>query len=367
MNPCKIAMIVSGFPRRSETFALQELLALQKKGLLLQIFATKPGDGLPLHPDAQPLLDQVEYLPPGSPAQQAERVVQRLEGQAVSGIHGYFAHTPAEVAAHVAKKLDRPYGFSTHALDARKVPAAILAERAKNTACMIACNDDVAEDLKKIGGLVTLMPHGVDLERFSPSPLPACETLSLLSVGRLVEKKGFHLLIRALSRVSFPFHLRIIGEGPERERLEKDIEAHALSDRIALCGGMSHAELPEAYKNAQIVVVPSIVNRAGDRDGLPNVVLEAMASGRPVIAHNVGAIKSAIVSGETGVLLDAGNENALVNVLESLAKDPRLCERLGGNARQRVERDFELGLCTDRFTEFLKAVYTQETPPLSKL
>ncbi len=359
MNQCKIVMIVSGFPRRSETFALQELLALQKKGLLLRIFATKPGDGLPLHPDAQSFLEQVEYLPPGSPAQQAERVVQRLEGQAVSGIHGYFAHTPAEVAARVAKKLDRPYGFSTHALDARKVPTEILAKRAKQAACIIACNDDVAEDLRKVGGQVTLMPHGVDLERFRPGPLPLSETIPLLAVGRLVEKKGFHVLIQALGQVSFPFHLRIIGEGPERKRLEKEIQTASLSDHIELLGGMTHAQLPNEYKQARIVVVPSIVNRVGDRDGLPNVVLESMASGRSVIATDVGAIQSAVVHKKTGLLLPPGNPNPLADALESLVKNPAFCERLGQNARDRVERDFELSACTDRLSQFLNSVYLQ--------
>ena len=358
MSKCKIAMIVSGFPRCSETFVLQELLALDRRGLLAGIFATKPGDGSAPHPDCQKILKKVKYLPVGNPDQQAKNVIGHIKGQVVSGIHGYFAHTPAEVASLVAERLGVPYGFSTHALDARKVPAKILAERTRHATCVVACNHDVARDISKNGGKVTLIPHGVDTGRFRSSPLVLAEPVHLLAVGRLVEKKGFHILIDAVSRLSFPFHLKIIGDGPEWERLTNDISGANLSGRVELCGGMTHAELPNEYRNAHFIVVPSIVNKTGDRDGLPNVLLEAMASGRPVIASDVGAIDSVIVNGETGILLPPGDVAAITNALDVLASNSSYCEKLGYNARRRVERDFELGICTERFCGFLKKVYS---------
>ncbi|MFQ5588406.1 MAG: glycosyltransferase [Nitrospiria bacterium] len=358
MGQFKIGMIVSGFPRRSETFALQELLALEKQGLLARVFATKAGDGAPPHPDCQPLLERVEHLPPGSPAEQARVVIKRLKDDDIFGIHGYFAHIPAEVASLAARALGVPYGFSTHALDARKVSAAVLKERVQNAACIIACNHDVARDLSLFGGEVTLMPHGVDIGRFHPAPLPAGKPIRLLSVGRLVEKKGFNVLIQALRRVSSPFHLKIIGEGVERERLTREIQDANLSDCVTLCGGMTHAGLPAEYEKAHIVVVPSIVDHNGDRDGLPNVVLEAMASGRPVIACDVGAISSAVVHRETGLLLPPGDPGALSDALELLSKNPALCRRLGRNARKRIERDFELDHCTARLSRFLISAYS---------
>lgn len=357
MRKCKIAMIVSGFPRRSETFALQELLALDRQGLLSGIFATKPGDGSTPHPDCQDLLKRVQTLPPGTPKEQAGFIVESLKGQTITGIHGYFAHTPAEVASLVAKQLGVPYGFSTHALDARKVPASDLEERTHNAACVIACNHDVAKDLSSWGDAITLIPHGVDTKRFSPSPLIFSEPIRLLAVGRLVEKKGFDVLIKAVRNLSFPFHLKIIGEGPERENMLRDISNGNLADCIELCGGLTHAELPDAYKNAHIVIVPSIVNRAGDRDGLPNVVLEAMASGRPIIASDVGAISSAIVDGKTGLLLPPGEPQKLSAALEALVQKPALCETIRNNARHGVERDFKLEICTERLCHFLRKVY----------
>src|SRR5918912_745881 len=189
-----LAVVVSGFPRRSETFALNELLALDAAGMLGPVSATKPGDAGHQQPDHERLLRRVEVLPAASPADQAALVARRLEGGSVVGIHGYFAHAPAEVASLAARRLGIPYGFSVHARNARKVSPEDLSARARSAACVIACNPDVAADLGRFGVVAQLIPHGVDLDRFLPHPLPAMEPLRLLAVGRLVEKKGFSVL-----------------------------------------------------------------------------------------------------------------------------------------------------------------------------
>ena len=357
MSGLKIVMIVSGFPRRSETFALGELIALEERGALAAIFATKPGDGGTAQPDCARLLERVRVLPQGSPAEQAEFVVETLKRQKVSGIHGYFAHTPAEVAARTAARLGVPFGFSVHARDVRKVAPGELAKRAHRAACVVACNTDVAQDILSSGVPVHLLPHGVDLQRFRPQPFPITEPLRLLAVGRLVEKKGFHILLEAVARLKFPFQLRIIGEGPERERLTDMIATKELSDRVKLDGGRTHAELPEAYRRAHIVVVPSIQDQTGDRDGLPNVVLEAMASGRPVVASRISALGCAITHEETGMLVSPGDSLALAGALEQLAARPALRERLSHQGRERVERDYEVGRCTERLYHLMRNVY----------
>jgi glycosyltransferase involved in cell wall biosynthesis len=352
-----VAMIVSGFPRRSETFALNELLALEERGALAGVFATKPGEGGVPQPGCERLLGRVQILPQGSPAEQAAAVAESLAGMQVGGVHGYFAHAPAEVAARAAARLGVPYGFSVHARDARKVAPDELALRAREAACVIACNADVAETLRRTGAPVQLIPHGVDLKRFRPRLVPPSEPLRLLAVGRLVEKKGFHYLVAAAARLRFPFSLRIVGEGPEREMLSALIAAHGLGERVTLCGAKTHEELPGEYAEAHAVVAPSIRDRTGDRDGLPNVVLEAMASGRPVLASRIGAIESAVKHRETGILVPPGDVAALAFALELLAREPALREELGRNARARVERDYEVGRCTERLCRLLEKVY----------
>jgi colanic acid/amylovoran biosynthesis glycosyltransferase len=357
MSRGRLVVVTSGFPRCSETFALGELLALEERGTLSAIFATKPGDGSIPQPGCEQLMNRVRILPEGTPARQAAILVDSLNGQTVSGIHGYFAHIPAEVARVAAKLLGARYGFSAHARDARKVAPDELAERAHNAACVIACNSDVAREISRSGAGVQFIPHGVDLGRFQPRPQPLDEPLRLLAVGRLVEKKGFDVLIAAASRLSFPFRLHIIGEGPERSHLERLIAAAKLEEHVTLCGAKTHAELPEEYQNAHAVVVPSIIDSTGDRDGLPNVVLEAMASGRAVVASNVSAIVSAITNEDTGLLVPPGDACALASALERIRQSSSLRQELGRRARKRAARDYEVGRCAARFCDFLESVY----------
>ena len=350
-------MVVSGFPRRSETFALNELLALERAGCLEAVFATKPGEPGPRQPGADLLMDKVQVLAPGTPTEQAEEVVTRLNGAPVTAVHACFAHVPAEVAAKVARRLGVPYGFSAHALDARKGGRSDLAERARAAACVIACNADVAGDLRRTGAPVQLIPHGVDLERFRATPPPPAEVLTILAVGPLVPKKGFRILLDAASGLLAPFRLRIVGAGPQRAALERQVAELGLRDRVDLAGPRTHDDLPAELAAAHIVVVPSVPDANGASDGLPNVVLEAMSCGRPVVASDIGAVSSAVTDGRTGVLVPPGDAEALAGALEFLLDQPNMRERLGRAARARVEADFELASCTARLRAFLETVY----------
>ena len=357
MKSAQIAVVVSGFPRLSETFAVNELLALAERDALAAIFATKPGDGTQPQLGSERLSRLLTVLPNDSAERQATIVAGALRSRNVRAVHGYFAHQPAEVAWRAAERLRLPSGFSVHAKDARKISSSELGIRAKRAACVVACNSDVASTIQKTGARVHLIPHGVDLERFKFSPLPASGTLQILAVGRLVEKKGFHFLIEAVSRLSFPFQLRIIGDGPEHERLAQMISAYDLSDQVTLCGLRTHDQLPKEYARAHVVAVPSIVDHAGDRDGLPNVVLEAMASGRAVVASKAGAIAAAVRDNETGLLLPAGDPLSLAFALTRLAQDLPLQERLAVTARAHVEQHYEMKACSERFCDLLEEIY----------
>jgi glycosyltransferase involved in cell wall biosynthesis len=341
-----IAVVTSGFPRRSETFALNELLALERAGLLDGVFATKSGDGT-AQPGGERLTGRVQVLPPGSPGKQGAALAAALRGRGVSGVHGYFAHLPAEVAEAAARRLGIRFGFGVHARDARRVSGPELAARAARAACVVACNADVAAEVRRAGVAAEVVPHGVDLERFRPRRRAPNGTLRVLAVGRLVEKKGFHVLLDAVARLRSPYRLRIVGEGPERARL---------GGRTELAGPLTHDELPSEYAAADVVVVPSVADAGGDRDGLPNVVLEAMASGRPVVASDVGAIATA-VEGIAGLLVPPGDADALARALDFLGAHPEVRERMGRAARARVELDFDLARCSRRFVRRLEAAY----------
>lgn len=355
MTPRQVAVVVSGFPRRSETFALNELLALEDRGMLAGIFATKAGDEGPCQPGSERLATRLEILPDGPPVEQGKYLAERLAARQLSGIHGYFAHTPADVAEHAARRLSLPFGFSVHARDARKVDPATLGSRARRAACVIACNPDVAGALA--GARAHVVPHGVDLGRFAVTEEPSTPPVRLLAVGRLVEKKGFDVLIDALSRVDEAVTLRVIGDGPALAHLASRAAALGLARRVTFAGACTHTELPREYAMAHMVVVPSVVDSTGDRDGLPNVLLEAMASGRAVIGTRVGAIAGAIEDGKNGLLIEPRSPVSLARAISCLAASPERRASIGYRARHFVERQYDLGSCTKCFADLLGGAY----------
>jgi len=357
VTPPRLVIVVSGFPRRSETFALSELAALERDDMLAAIFSTKPGEEGPCQPAAERLQERVRLLSGDTVATQAADAARQLAGVPVNGVHGYFAHTPAAVAASLARRLGVPFGFSAHARDARKVPRRELHERAGRASCVIACNPDVAREFEGSDANLSLVPHGVDLNRFAAHHKAASSRFTMLAVGRLVEKKGLHVLVDAVSRLHFAWRLRIVGEGPERDRLAAQVQAAGIADRVTFCGALTHDALPLEYERADVVVVPSICDATGDRDGLPNVVLEAMAAGAAIVASDTGAIASAVHDADSGVLVRAGDAHALARALDALARDPDRRRQLGAAARTVVERQFDEGRCTERLSAVLRDAY----------
>jgi glycosyltransferase involved in cell wall biosynthesis len=252
-----------------------------------------------------------------------------------------------------------PFGFSVHALDARKVEPAELHERAAAAHCVVACNPDVARSLRDVGVEPTLTPHGVDRVRFHaiPGSTEAPDAPELLAVGRLVDKKGFEVLVDAVAAMQTPWRLRIVGDGPNRARLEAAIDRLGLGGRVALHGRVTHDELPALLRGCRAVVVPSVTDAAGDRDGLPNVVLEAMAAGRAVVASDVAAIAEAVHHERTGLLVTPGDAAGLAAALDRVAGDAPLRMRLGAAAQDHVSAHYDLADCSERFCRLLEQAY----------
>jgi glycosyltransferase involved in cell wall biosynthesis len=355
----RLAVVVSGFPRTSETFAIGELVALMRAGMLQRVYATKPGDGATPQPGVEKVLPLLRVLPVGGAAQQAEALAEDLGDARVDGLHGYFAHRPAEVAAAAAAKLGVGFSFSVHALDARKVAAHELAGRARAASGVVACNADVAQHVAVPGARVRLLPHGVDLDRFTPGPpAESREAVRVLAVGRLVEKKGLSTLVDAVARLEVPWVLRIVGTGDEHARLQEAVDGHGLTDKAELAGRRSHDELPDDYAWADVVTVPSVVDRSGDRDGLPNVALEAMASGRPLVVSDVAVLGAAVREAGSGLVVPPGDAAALADALTRLAAPGARAEP-GIAGRRYVEESFDLAACTRRFVEYLNLLHAR--------
>jgi glycosyltransferase involved in cell wall biosynthesis len=157
-----------------------------------------------------------------------------------------------------------------------------------------------------------------------------------------VEKKGFGILLEAAARLRAPYRLRIVGDGPDRPHLSAAVERLGLTARVELSGGLTHAELPAVYAGSDVVVVPSISDSSGDRDGLPNVLVEAQSQRLPCIATRLPGVAELMEEGRTGLLVPPGDRPALAAVLERLIRSPGLRARLGAAGEARVRREFDM-------------------------
>jgi len=178
-------------------------------------------------------------------------------------------------------------------------------------------------------------------------------------VARLVEKKGLGDVIRAadiLRRRGRGFQVEIIGSGPQRQVLEHQVTRLGLNDRVRLVGAQSHDMVCRAYQRASIFVLPCVVAGDGDRDGIPNVLLEAMGSGIPVVSTPVSGIPELIESERDGLLVPPNDPASLADALDRLLTSAELRERLGRAARAEIEAHFSI----DRSSTQLLALFQRE-------
>ncbi|MEN8184299.1 MAG: glycosyltransferase family 4 protein, partial [Myxococcota bacterium] len=210
---------------------------------------------------------------------------------------------------------------------------------------------------------IKLVYHGVDLKKFSPGVASIADPEPLiLAVGRLVEKKGLLELLDAcgvLQKRGCAFRCLIVGEGPQREALEARIEELGLSRVVGLPGARSQEELVDFYRRATVFTLPCKILANGDRDGLPNVLMEAMAVGVPVVATAVSGIPEVVQDGENGLLLKEVDAAGLADALESLLQDPDRRRRLATGGRTTVEKRFDTRSNVRALVELLSAPEAQ--------
>jgi glycosyltransferase involved in cell wall biosynthesis len=210
---------------------------------------------------------------------------------------------------------------------------------------VVAISSYTAREIAELSPVsVRVIPYTVgfgDIEDGVPRVVPR-DAYVILFVGRLVERKGVRYLIDAVQRLSPARRAKlvIIGDGPERQRLEEQIRGGRLEDRVELRGRVTAGELRQAYAGASVFVLPSIVDARGDTEGLGVVLLEAMSYGVPVIGSNLGGITDIVTDGETGLLVPPADPVALAAALERLAGDSRLARRLGEAGHRHVRERF---------------------------
>jgi glycosyltransferase involved in cell wall biosynthesis len=261
-------------------------------------------------------------------------------------VHAHFAHGTTTVAWLASLMTDVPFSFTGHAKDIYSPslnPAGLLERKMRAAAFVVTCTETNREHLHQVcpEATVHVVYHGLNAD-FTEllgdgHGRKANGRLRLLGVGRLVEKKGFDTFVEAcgvLRDRGVDFEAVIAGEsGAHEPAVRERIRSLALEPQVRLAGPMSQAGLHQEYRRASIFCLPCRVLDDGDRDGIPNVLVEAMACGVPVVTTPVSGIPELVADGENGVLVPSDDAAALAAGLERVARDPALAERLSHNAR----------------------------------
>ena len=403
-----LVVVVKGYPRVSETFIAQEIAALERHGLPLTIASLRhPYDRI-THPVHQAIKAAVLYLPEylykdpvrvlAGHVRAFRRDARRYRkslllwlrdllrdptpnrvrrfGQAgvlaaelpagTRHLHAHFLHTPSSVARYAAGMAGLTYSLSGHAKDIWTSSAWELREKLEGARFSVTCTAANREHLARLAprAQVHLIYHGLERSTFSPPASFGSERdgsnpsdpARILSVGRFQPKKGFDVLLRALALVRHHAVLTLVGYGPEEQRLRRLARALRLEDRIRWIGQVDHLAVRSLYRENDLFVLASRIARDGDRDGLPNVVVEALSQGLPVVASRVSALPEIVEDGVNGRLVPPEDPAALAAALSELTEDPVARRRMGAAGIHRVAEGWDVEVGVTQLLTLLRRV-----------
>ncbi len=378
-----IGYVVKRYPRFSETFIVNEILAHERAGVPVSIFAVRRVN----EPYFQSILGQVRspvtYISDSTPkadsvwlalkdgaralpdfwasfeAVQGEDMADVLQAirlaiaareAGVTHLHAHFATVATVVARLAARFSGIGYSFTAHAKDIfhEAVDADILRRKLADASAAVTVSDFnmawLGERFAAAAAKVTRIYNGLEIAEF-PYRAPLGRQRLIVAVGRLVEKKGFDVLIEAcalLKARGVTFECEIIGGGQLSETLRALVSWLDLDDCVTLPGALPRPEVVAALHRAAVSVMPCVIAEDGDRDGLPTVLIEAMALGTPCIATDVTGIPEIVRDGETGLCVAQRDPVALADAIERLLGDEVLGQRLAEAARALIEAEFDV-------------------------
>jgi glycosyltransferase involved in cell wall biosynthesis len=409
-----VIYLVRSWPRLSQTFIVNEVLALERRGLDLVVFSLVRSDEQLVQPHVHDVRAPVRYLREdgwrqwllahalalkaapwkyvsalwfalGHPglskgyatsttlgcfrcAGQVAAAVHRLrrKGRAPTHLHAHFAHDPALVALLVRRLTGLPFTFTAHARDLYQIPASSLRAKTADAATVITCcqvNADYISATVPDGEHphVRVIHHGVQLDRFRPREEPVPRRSGrpvLISVGRLVEKKGYADLLQALQKLRSSgslFTCSIYGDGPLRGPLTQLRDSLGLTGYVSFSGERDREGIVDALNAADVFTLTPVVTDDGDRDGIPNVLVEAMACGLPVVATSAGGVGELVVDAVNGYVTEPGNVEGIAKGLATLLASPELRSDMGREARRTAERDFDVNTAARHLEDIFEA------------
>jgi glycosyltransferase involved in cell wall biosynthesis len=380
-----LGVLVKIYPKLSETFILEEILGLERLGLTLRLYALQPATDTITHPAVARVRAPLVTVPAtlrghwrshlarhagllaAAPLRYAGALLRglargpqgfddflragwlaaQMRADGVQQLHSHFISKPADVAALAAQLLDQPFSISAHAKDIYLAQPADLQRKLMAARFTVTCTEANRAVLAGVApqAAVHRMYHGVDHTLFHPQRRRLAGAVPLIvSVGRLRAKKGLDCLIEAcalLRQRGTPFACEIVGYGEEQVALQAQIDALGLGSQVRLVGKLAREQVIERYARAAVYVQPSRIAADGDRDGIPNVLLEAMAMGLPVVATRVSGIPELVDDGRNGRLVEADQPAALADAIAQLLANPARCTELGCQARQTVTQHFD--------------------------
>lgn len=376
-----LAYLFERFPKFSQTFCYREIAEMFRLGQPPLLFSLRPADLGPEPSWDTEILSKVHYVPEGAEfarrADEAARSLDavgrttlrrwrgrrdslrlhqavylgvRLRDAAVTHLHTHFAGMGARTAFWIQRFFAVPYSVTLHANDLF-VPDQFepgLAEIIDSARAIITVSDFAADFIRgkypASASRVHRVYNGIDLGEYeSPSSLAA--PAQILSVGRLIDKKGFDVLIgacRALHENGVEFSCEIIGDGPLRANLQAQIERCALENKVRLIGAKSRSEIAARLRSATLFALPCRVDEQGAMDNLPTVIMEAMAASRPVVSTAVAGIPEMVVHGETGFLVPQNDIPKTAAAIQHLLLNAGLARQFGEGGRLRAQQLFSI-------------------------
>jgi glycosyltransferase involved in cell wall biosynthesis len=388
-----MVVLLKGYPRLSETFIAQELLGLERAGYDLVLVAMRRPTDKKRHPVHDEIRAPVRYLPEYL-HEEPLRVLRGLAGslrkpgfrraaraflhdlardfsrnrfrrfgqaavlvhewpEAASWLHVHFIHTPASVARYASLISGVPWTVSAHAKDIWTSPAWDLTDKLAEADWAVTCTRTGYEKLQSLTGRsnVHLSYHGLDLERFAhvEQVRPArdgrdpADPVRILSVGRAVEKKGYDVLLRALAQLPLGVEWQFthVGGGDELAKLKALAAELRIDGRITWKGALDQRDILQHYRDSDLFALACRITADGDRDGLPNVLVEASSQALPIVSTHISGIGELFTTEENGLLVAPEDAEALSAALLRAISDPALRQRLGAAAERRVRQDFD--------------------------
>lgn len=407
-----IVVLLKGYPRLSETFIAQELLGLEKAGFRLSLVSLRHPTDKKRHPVHDEIRAPVFYLPEylheeplrvlrglrraltngrfwallprfaGDLLRDISRNRVRRLGQALvlvnewpaagDWLHAHFIHTPCSVAAYASALTGTPFTCSAHAKDIWTSPDWELADKLARARWTVTCTASGYEHLKHLAagrGAVHLSYHGLDLSRFSPfsgtrpprNGTDPADPVQIISVGRAVEKKGYDLLLQAFSLLPSHLHWRFthIGGGGELEKLKALAQTLGIADRITWKGAMDQLEVLDHYRRSDLFALACRITADGDRDGLPNVIVEASSQGLACLSTSISGIPELLTDGENGFLVPPEDPPALAAALEQAIREPDLRQRYGEAAATKVRGQFDYHVSIAQLSSLFETAWTE--------